>query len=233
MKKFLIGSLILLAAAPWQAAAAQNQTLPPEIYAQLKKGKKLDQIWISPKYDTSTGFMLGKVETLAEGAYANTIDYFPYALNRLTIPGSTNVLNLTVTNLDAKSGYVSNVTIADMGVEGQVVDRDGKLLLAFTSHEHDETKDTPLQGCQACMDHVVFKLAKELGKPFEDALAIKMGVEKATNPNPSGLVPEAPKGQAQTLSVGERLIQLENLKKNGLITEEEFNQKKAEILKGL
>jgi hypothetical protein len=233
MKKFLLGSLILLAAAPWQTAFAQVQTLPPEISGHMKKGKKLDQVWLNPKYDTSTGFVIGMVNTQAEGTYANTIDYLPYVLGRLTIPGSTNQLNLVVTSLDDKSGYSSNLSIADLNVEGQVVDRDGQLLMAFRDSEHDESKETAIHGLEACMDHLASKLGKELGKPFEDALVLKMGMAKGGNTNPSGLVPGAPKGQPQTLSVGERLMQLDNLKKSGLITEEEYNQKKAELLKEL
>jgi hypothetical protein len=223
--------LILLAAAPWQAFAEVPRTLPAEVYTKLKSGHKLDKVWMDPSYDASTGFTIGKVTTMAEGDLANSIDYFPYALNRLTIPGSVNTLDLTVTELIGTILYSKNVATAAMTVEGRILDRDGKTMFAFSDREECSDGETPLKNCQQVMDRITWKLAKELGKPLEEALAVKMGVDK--NPSASGLVPAPPKNQSQAMSPGERLLQLDNLHKNGLINDEEYASKKAEIVKGL
>jgi hypothetical protein len=195
----------------------------------LRNGHKLDQVWINPKYDVASGFIVGKVETTVEGPFINTIDYFPGALQRLQIPGSTNVLNVTVTYLATREASLYGVYGATMGVEGSVVDRDGQVMFAFITREDSNNRESVPKNCVAVMDRVAWGIFKELGKPFQEA---HERLEKAAFGNPSGLVPPRPT-QTQTLTVGERLIQLDNLRKSGLITDEDYNKHKEEILKGM
>jgi hypothetical protein len=232
MNKFVLGSLLLLAVGVRPLLAEEPRTLPPAIYGQMKKGNKLGKLWISPKYDTSKGFVVGKVDSLAEGIYANTVDYFPYALSRLVMPESTNVLSLTVVDLKtierASAGYYG----ADMTVEGRVVDKDGELLMAFQTREELFTRETVAANCQAVIDKIVWSLSRDLGKPFARALQIK--AEMVQGHNPSGLVPPPPPRPLEgPLDVKGRLMRLDDLLKKGLITPEEYKAHKEDILKGL
>jgi hypothetical protein len=232
MKRLVLGSLVTLAAGLWPMTAQDTMTIPPEIRQVLKKGKQLDLVWKDPKYDTGTGFTLGRVRTEAEGFYANTIDYFPVPLARMTLPGSSNILNVTVTDLTVRQSYTGGASTAIMAAEGVIVDKDGKPLFAFITRDESESREDPTMNCKAVMDRIAWNLAKDLGQPFRDAMAKRMAVsDKAVSP--SGLPMLPPKPKDQQLSVGERLIQLDNLRKNGLITNEEYDKKKAEILKGL
>jgi hypothetical protein len=232
MNRLVLGTLITLAAGFGPMPAQDVSTVPPEIRQSMKKGRKLDLVWKDPKFDTGTGFTLGQIRTQADGYYANSIDYFPVPLSRMTIPGSTNILNLVVTDLAVKDNFTNGASSALMTVEAAIVDKDGKTLFAFITRDEVDTRETPLMNCKAVMDKIAWNLAKDLGQPFADAVAKRMAVsDKATSP--SGLPMLPPKSQGQQLTVGERLIQLDNLRKNGLITTEEYDKKKAEILKGL
>jgi hypothetical protein len=232
MKRLAYGFLVMLAAGLWPAAAQNPTTVTPEIRQAMKKGRKLDLVWKDPKFDTASGFTLGRIRTQAEGFYANTIDYFPVPLSRLTIPGSTNVLNVLVTDMAVKENYTSGASSAILSVEGEIVDKDGKVLFAFYTRDESDSRETPAMNCKAVMDRIAWNLSKDLGQPFLDAVARRMAVSGKTE-SASGLPMLPPKPQDQQLTVGERLIQLDNLRKNGLITTEEYDKKKAEILKGL
>jgi hypothetical protein len=232
MNRLVLGTLITLATGFWPMPAQDASTVPQEIRQVMKKGRKLDLVWKDPKFDTGTGFTLGQIRTQAEGYYANTIDYFPVPLARMAIPGSTNILNLVVTDLAVKDSFTTGQSSAIMTVEGTIVDKDGKPLFAFISRDEVDTRESPTMNCKGVMDKIAWNLAKDLGQPFADAVAQRNAVsDKATSA--SGLPMLPPKSQGQQLTVGERLIQLDNLRKNGLITTEEYDKKKAEILKGL
>ena len=199
----------------------------------MKRGKKLDQVWVDPKFDSGSGFTLGRITSQSTDFYANTLDFLPYALGRLVIPGSTNTLDVVVTELRVDVKYATGLYIAHFSVEGRISDRDGKVMFAFTNSDEAADHETAIKNCEEVMNKLAFKLGKELGKPFQEALAKKMSVEQGGNTNPSGLVPPRPQGPQPALSTGERLLQLDNLHRNGLLTDEEYAQKKAEIIKGL
>ena len=90
MKRLVLGSLVLLAAGARPILAEAIHTLPPAVYAQMKAGKKLGGIWISPKFDGAKGFTVGQVVAAAEleDSHKNIIDYVPYALRRLATSDS-------------------------------------------------------------------------------------------------------------------------------------------------
>jgi hypothetical protein len=210
--------------------AQEGSTLAPEVVKAMTKGQHLGMVWLNPKYDVATGFTLGKVSTQAEGHYANSVDYFPVPLLRYTLPGSTNLLNVTVISLSISEGFSSGKTGAEMTAEGEIVDKDGQVMFAFTTREVAHDGETPLQCCETDMDRIAWSIFRELGKPLHDAVLARN--QGNTGANPSGL-PTRPKSADQTLTVGERLIQLDNLRKSGLLTQEEYDAKRAEILKGL
>jgi len=62
-------------------------------------------------------------------------------------------------------------------------------------------------------------------------MAVKSQVTEGVNP--SGLVPPRPAPDSQPMDIQGRLLRLDDLKKKGLITDDEYNAHKDEILKGL
>ena len=230
MRKWILGFLVVSAVGLRPVHAQAGSYLPPEILKVMTKCHWLSKVWLNPKYDVATGFTLGRLSTTAESFYANSIDYFPVPLVRYTIPGSTNLLNVTVLSIDTSDGYTTGAARATMSAEGRIVDANGQVLFAFTTREEARDGQTPLQCCETCMDRIAWSIFKELGKPFQEAVLARNAA--IAGANPSGL-PTRPKSADQQLSVGERLIQLDNLRKSGLLTQEEYDAKRAEILKGL
>jgi hypothetical protein len=233
MKRLVLGTLLALTAGILPLFAASEQALPPEIYAQMKRGKKLGKVWRNPKYDAASGFVVGKVSSYAQGYFSNVVDYIPYALKRVSIPQSTNVLNVAVVEFSVVDQGTSGMFGATIGIEGQVVDKDGHLMFAFTTRESVNNRETVEKNCQAAIDRIVWSIAKDLGKPLEHALEVRQAVETGQMPNASGLVPVRPPAQDRPMTINERLMQLEDLKQKGLITPEEYKTHKDEILKGL
>jgi hypothetical protein len=231
MKKLVLGSLLLLSVGVRPVLAEEVRTLPPEVYKQMKKLGKLDQVWINPKYDAGTGFTLGRVTTAAEGYYANTIDYVQVAFQRLAVPGSTNVLNVTVTEMTTVDHGFQGYFSAAMGVEGEILDQDGQLMAAFSTKAKVENRQTVLDNVKGATDKVVWALSRDLGPKFQHTIEIKSNVVRGLNP--SGLVPPAPAPAEQGLDLKTRLLRLEDLKQRGLITDDEYRAHKADILKGL
>jgi len=231
MKKLVLGTLILLAAGIRPILAEEVRTLPPEVYGRMKNAGKIGQLWVNPKYDRSKSFTIGKVNSLATGLYTSVVDYFPYAFGRLAIAESTNVLSLTVLELSTverpSAGYYS----ATVGLEGKVVDADGNLMLAFRTREEASNREDPMTNYKAAVDKIVWSLSKALGKDFQRTLEVKQ--ELVQGHNPSGLVPQPPPPAEAPLDMKGRLMRLEDLRQKGLITQEEYQTHKEDILKGL
>jgi hypothetical protein len=231
MKKLVLGSLLLIATGLQPLTATEVQTLPPAIYAQMKTGKQLGKVWFSNNYDVSKGFTIGTVTSQAEGFFANSIDYFPYALKRLAFNDSPYALSLTVIEFSTVDHASSGIYAATIGVEGTVKDQAGELMMAFRTREEINNRDSVLANCQAVMDKIVWSISKDLGKPWERAAEIRSGL--VPGQNRSGLVPLPPPAPEPQLDLKGRLLRLEDLRQKGLITNEEYTAHKAEILKGL
>jgi hypothetical protein len=231
MKKLILGSLLLLAAGAGPLLAEEVQTLPPAVYGQMKKGVKADKVWRSPKFDGGKGFVMGKVSTLVDSPDANVIDYFPSAMARYAIPGSPNVLNLSLVGLEPVSKPTVGRYAMTMEVEGQILDESGEPVFAFRTREKVDNRENLREDTRAVMDRIAWILSKELGKDYEHALLVKN--EVVTGVNPSGLVAPPPPTAQQPQDIQSRLLRLDDLKKKGLITEEEYKQHRDEILKGL
>jgi hypothetical protein len=233
MKKMVLGSLILLAAGLLPALGGEVQTLPPAVYSQMKSGKHLAKIWISPAWKGGQGFTVGKVEVadVIDSDYANVVDYLPYRLRSLSTPDSPNTLSVTVTEISfmdrGSAGYFS----ATMGVEGQIVDKDGKLLVAFRTRETNDNRETVTKNFELVMNNIVWSLSRDLGKDFTHGLEVRQ--EVTGSKNPSGLVPPPPPPPHAPRDIKSRLLRLDDLLKKGLITPEEYQAHKEQILKGL
>jgi hypothetical protein len=234
MKKLLLGSLVLLAAGVGPLRAAEVHSLPPAIYAQMKRGNKVDRVWVSPNYDGSKGFVVGKAtrdDSLMGNPDANIVDYLPAAFARYTIPESSNVLNLTLTWMEAIAKPTMGLYSITVEVEGQMLDKSGQLVLAFRTRETVKNRENNQENSRGALDMVAWKVTKELGKDYEHALLVKNEMGGGTAP--SGLVAPPPPKDQPTLDIQGRLLRLEDLKKRGLINEEEYKQHRDEILQGL
>jgi len=231
MKKMVLGSLILLSAGLLPALGEEVKTLPPAVYSQMKTGKHLAKVWISPTWKGAQGFTVGKVlvADAIDSDYANVVDYLPYRLRSLSTPDSPNTLSVTVTEITfmdrGSAGYFS----ATMAVEGQIVDKDGKLLVAFRTRETNDNRETVTKNFELVMNNIVWDLSKDLGKEFILGLEVRQEVAG----NPSGLVPPPPSPEQAPLDIKGRLLRLDDLLKKGLITPEEYKAHKEQILKGL
>jgi hypothetical protein len=232
MKKMILG-LALLSAGLWPALAEEVRTLSPNLYAQMKSGKHLGKVWISPAWQGGQGFTVGRVDLSPEidSEYANVVEYLPYRLRMISTPDSPNTLSVTVTEISFIDRGSAGFFSAAMGVEGQIVDKEGKVLVAFRTREYDDNRETVTKDFQLVMDKIVWSLSKDLGKDFQHALEVRE--EVAGNKNPSGLIPPPPPPEQAPLDIQGRLLRLDDLLKKGLITPEEYKTHKEQILKGL
>ncbi|MDR3671271.1 MAG: hypothetical protein P4L36_10515 [Holophaga sp.] len=249
MRRMALACLVLLGIGGLPVHGGGAQTLPPEISSRMKTGKKLDLVWFDPHYDTASGFILGRLESLAEGRFAATVNHLPAALSRLTVPGSTNVLNLTVTDLDVHESYAGGRASATLAVEGQVLDQKGGVVFAFMTREQVDNRESADSDCQAVMDNVALAIAKELNGTMESAYQAKTrsaakaesliqlpAPAKAPEPQVSSsgarIIP-LPAPETPSTGKRERLLQLEYLLKEGLVTREEYEKIRSRILETL
>jgi len=232
MKKLVLGSLILLSAALQPGRAEDIRSLPAAVYGQMKSSSHLGKLWISPSWNGAQGFAVGKVQVAAEidDPYNDVVAYLPYKLRTLSTPDSPNVLSVTVVELSWIERGPQGAYTATMGVEGQITDKDGKLLVAFRTRETDSLRETITKCFEMAMDQIAWSLSKDLGKAFTHALEVRHEVNKETNH--SGIIMPPP-AQAGPMDVQSRLLRLDDLLKKGLITPEEYKLHKAEILKNL
>jgi len=246
MKKLVLGSVLFFTLGLQPVLGAEVRTLPAEIYGQLKGDKRMGKLWISPKFDGAKGITAGTATSVVDSQYSNVTDYIPYALGRITTEGSPYTLNVTIIELTVKNLFATGFMSATLGFEGQVLDPEGNLMVAFRTREETKNRESVVLNCQGAIDSLVFNLSKGLGKPFVQALEARRVkaeagsglVPKATS---SGLVPKAaqarPQGPAQpqdpAMDIKARLLRLEELKQKGLITPEEYRAKRDDILKDL
>jgi hypothetical protein len=291
MKRLVFAFLFLLAAGAGPVFADNVQTLPPEIYGQLKRGKELDQVWMSPKFDPGTGFTLGSITTeLAEsyqGVDADDLQYFPSALRRLVVPDSPNVLDLVVIDFQTNTKMGAWIFRASIKVEGQVKGPDGTVLMAFVTRKTVDNRESIRADCMVAMDEITWQLYKDLGPRYVKAQEARgtgaymkqrtKAAKVLSSPTPSNVIlapkpapapapapaaptaatpapaTPAPSAEAapanaspaagepaqgdqlpdQPMDLKARLIRLKDLRDRGLITEEEYQAHRAEILKGL
>lgn len=182
MKNAVVASL-LLAAGIRPAPAAELKTLPPAVYAQMKNGKRLSKLWLSPAFQAARGFRTGPLEVVPPGLFsAEVAAYLPAALARVARPESPAVLSLTVVELSTRERAQNNYREATVGVEGRVTGADGGLLAAFETREIANHGTGLTDDCHQAVDAIVAALAKELGQPLR----------KPVRPSQTHAAPAAP-----------------------------------------
>ena len=198
MQRFLLAFLVVSGAGFPQALAGQAGTLTPETSSRMKSGRKLDRVWLNPSYDASTGFTLGRVESWAEGRLTGKVDYFRQALSRLSLPGSAQVLDVTVLNLYAMEAHSTGRANASMEVEGQILDKDGQVMFAFATRQEVDNRESAETDCEAVMDSIAWSIAKELGEPLARAYQARAraDAEQQTLLGKGGTQAQAPESQS-------------------------------------
>jgi hypothetical protein len=80
------------------------------------------------------------------------------------------------------------------------------------------------------MDKIAWSLSRDLGPGYERALEVKRRL--AEEKIETGAMPPPPPPE-QPLPLDQRLMRLEDLRQKGLITQEEYEAHKKELLKNL
>ena len=172
MNKLIIGSLVLLAAGARPGLSAAGTPLPPAIAGQMKSGKRLSKLWISPSFAPAQGFRTGAVDLAVPSLYGEITGYIPTALERVARPESPAVLSLTVTELSTRERSQNNYNEATVGIEGRVLDPAGNLLVAFQTREMYHGAGL-MEDCRKAVDTIVAALAGELGLPVRKVVKVK------------------------------------------------------------
>ena len=170
MNKVIVTSLLALAAGLRPAPAAELKTLPPAVYAQLKSGKRISKLWVSPAFQPAQGFRAGQVDVAVTSLFAGDVaGQLPAALARVARPEASALLSLTVVELSTKERAQNNYREATVGVEGRLTDPDGNLLAAFQAREIANHGAGLSEDCRQAVDAIVAALAKELDQTMRKA----------------------------------------------------------------
>jgi len=146
MRKHLALAMAVIFSLPMMAGD-EVKSLPPAMYDSMKSGKKLDKVFVDPAYDRTKGFKLGTVDFRAEFRSTKLIENLPKALGSIQKGSSDCTLNVTVVKAaPQKMAFPMGVHKAKLTVEGQVVDRNGKVLVAFVADEKCPTNDFEFAG---------------------------------------------------------------------------------------
>ncbi|MCH7664708.1 MAG: hypothetical protein IH936_02095 [Acidobacteria bacterium] len=132
------------------------KSLSPEIYAQLKKGQKIQKVWIGPKFDKTKGFRAGDVSWTAEKRNQEVRTLLTDGVKDIATETGPYTLNLTVVNF-------STGARGKVAVEGMLVDTDGEVVAAF-SHSA-KTSFMAVRGVSpwaAPVDAIISAIAKDL-----------------------------------------------------------------------
>ena len=195
MKKMVLVSALLLTAGIRHGLAAEACTLPPAVVAQMKPGRRVTRLYLSPGFPAlaAQGIRVGQVGSTVQHPFLETmLTYLPTALNRLAKPEAANVLSLTLTELSSRENVLRDQWSTAIGVEGQVLDPDGKLLAAFITREEASDLVGTTRNGRLAIDRIVATLARELGLPLapSEKARVKLhlpGISKpATATVPSG-----------------------------------------------
>jgi hypothetical protein len=110
------------------------RTLPPELYALMKPGTKLDKVWLGPDYDKSKGVKVAaQFESAADAPEG--------------VASAASLQQLLAGSASDDSPYTLFVTVVKvthnakgygLWIEGTVMDGGGKVLAAFTHADKDK-----------------------------------------------------------------------------------------------
>lgn len=165
MKIRMVGTLMVIVAGLRPGLAAPARTLPPQVYGQMHAGRKLARVWVSPGFDPARGFRVGQVGSTVTSLYGPAaVEALPSSLARLAEPASTNVLDLTITELHTRERVVKNFSSVTLGVEGLIRAADGTPLAAFATRLEANGAPSLADNCKDAADRVAAALAEELGR---------------------------------------------------------------------
>jgi len=135
--------------------------LPEAVAADMKKGKDLDRVWISPAYDRAKGFSIGEVSYQVEERNDGVDKYLPTALAEIANPDAPCSLQLRIVQLDLRSS-IKGISGAKLKVEGVLKAQDGTLLAAFSTRETADGTGDLVDDCRTATRKVVQAIAKTL-----------------------------------------------------------------------
>lgn len=162
MKNAIILTLAVLFGAT-ATAGETIKTLPAELYATMKEGKKLEKVFVDPSFDKSKGFKLGDIEYRAENLNSSLMDTLKKSMGMIVRGQSPYTLHLAIVEVTTRTytgfGYVWGKVV----VEGRIVDETGKLVVAFIASERG--KGAGLSGTDdysVATDKIAQAIAKDL-----------------------------------------------------------------------
>jgi hypothetical protein len=100
----------------------------------MQKGKSLTKVWLSPAYDRASGFALGEVRYEVTTHNPGVDQYLPEALAAICRADAPCTLQLRIVVLQSRPQGQAG-SMVRLGVEGNLVAKDGSTLGAFTSLE--------------------------------------------------------------------------------------------------
>lgn len=139
------------------------KTLPAEVYPLLQKGNNLSLFWKGPEFVPGRGFQVGEIAWKAENRVSEVLTTLSNQIGGIASPGGSYKLEMAITDARAGvNGMMSN-TAGFYVLEGQVKDRDGKVVAAFVSKEESQWvgMEYTLKGG---VEHSISGIASELFK---------------------------------------------------------------------
>lgn len=119
------------------------------------------KVWISPAYDRSGGFSLGEVRYEVEARNDGVDQYLPGALAAICRADASSTLQLRVVQLQIRTQGQTG-SMARLGVEGNIIAKDGSILVAFSTLESAVGSLDLTDTCRTASRSVVSAIAKEL-----------------------------------------------------------------------
>lgn len=164
-------------AAPGRAEAA----ISPAVRGQMKRGKKLDLVWVSPGFDGSNGLKLGSLVNQSGKPDKNALDYFPSALRRVIKADSPYTFHLALVNARFRANN-QGASSAYIEVEGQLLDQGGQPVCAFTAHGDESIGGDESDNARLAVNAIASAMTREL---FPSELIVSDKSPAVIVPSPS------------------------------------------------
>lgn len=131
-----------------------------EISSQMKRGKALGKLWISPSYEKSSGFSLGEVRYAVEDRSDGIDKTLPEELKKIAQPASPFSLQLRIVLLRVRVQKSTNVTLR---IQGNLTAADGTVVAAFETQEMiTGSSASGIDECRTAALNIAHALAKDL-----------------------------------------------------------------------
>ena len=126
---------------------------------QMKQGRRVDKIWIGPRYNRYKGFTVSEVNYDVKVTNEVVVDYLPVAFNSIGKNRASHDLVVTVRRFSEKVSSVRPYNTNSMQVDGQIFDKDGRIVAAF---QIDRTFPLSIEDTKAAIDAIVLAVKKDL-----------------------------------------------------------------------